>query len=103
MCLLIVCESKFIIGESRTIFHAKDKQAQQVAPNPRRGRFSTETPLEGERRPQIQREQRRRRRQQETAELTATATPTTRDRGTGDWNQRHYDCSLSKTHPRRYM
>ena len=67
-CLLIVCESKFIIGESRTIFHAKDTQAQQVAPNPRRGRFSTETPLEGERRPQIQREQRRRRRQQETAE-----------------------------------
>ena len=61
MCLLIVCESKFIIGESRTIFHANDTQAQQVAPNPRRGRFSTETPLEGERRPQIQREPRSRR------------------------------------------
>ncbi|CAH3019458.1 unnamed protein product, partial [Porites evermanni] len=43
-------------------------QAQQVAPNPRPGRFSTETPLERERRLQIQREQRRRRRQQETAE-----------------------------------
>ena len=40
----------------------------QVAPNPRPGRFSTETPLERERRLQIQREQRRRRRQQETAE-----------------------------------
>ena len=66
--ILIVCESKFIIGESRTIFHANDTQAQQVAPNPRQGRFSTETPLEGERRPQIQREQRRRRRQQETVE-----------------------------------
>ena len=39
-----------------------------MAPNPRPGTFSTETPLEGERRPQIQREQRRRRRQQETAE-----------------------------------
>ena len=38
------------------------------APNPRPGRFSTETPLERERRLQIQREQRRRRRQQETAE-----------------------------------
>ena len=59
MCLSIVCESKFIIGESRTIFHANDTQAQQVAPNPRRGRFYTETPLERERRPQIQREQRR--------------------------------------------
>ena len=43
-------------------------QAQQVAPNPRPGRFSTKTPLERERRLHIQREQRRRRRQQETAE-----------------------------------
>ena len=68
MCLFIVCESKFTIGESRTISHANDTQAQQVAPNPRPGRFSTETPLKRERRLQIQREQRRRRRQQETAE-----------------------------------
>ena len=36
--------------------------------NSRPGRFSTETPLERERRLQIQRDQRRRRRQQETAE-----------------------------------
>ena len=63
-----VCESKFTVGESRTISHANDTQAQQVAPNPRPGRFSPETPLERERRLQIQREQRRRRRQQETAE-----------------------------------
>ena len=68
MCLFIVCESKFTIGESRTISHANDTQAQQVAPNPRPGRFSTETPLEWERQLQTQREQRRRRRQQETAE-----------------------------------
>ena len=66
--LFIVCETKFTIGESRTISHANDTQAQQVTPNPRPGRFSTETPLERERRLQIQREQRRRRRQQETAE-----------------------------------
>ena len=58
----------FTIGESRTVSHANDTQAQQVDPNPRPGRFSTETPLERERRPQIQREQRSRRRQQETAE-----------------------------------
>ena len=64
----IVCESKFTIGESRTISHANDTQAQQVTPNRRLGRFSTETPLERERRLQIQREKRRRRRQQETAE-----------------------------------
>ena len=63
----IVCEWKFTIGESRTISHANDTQAQQVAPNPRPERFSTETPLERERRLQIQREQRRRC-QQETAE-----------------------------------
>ena len=68
MCLFIVCESKFTIGESRTISHANDTQAQQVTPNPRPGRFSTETPLERERRLPIQREQRRRRRQQETVE-----------------------------------
>ena len=68
MCLFIVCESKFTIGESRTISHANDTQAQQVAPNPRPGRFSAETPLERERRLQIQDEQRRRRREQETVE-----------------------------------
>ena len=39
-----------------------------MAPNPRSGRFITETPLERERQLQIQREQRRRRRQLETAE-----------------------------------
>ena len=68
MCLFIVCETKFTIGESRTISHANDTQLQQVAPNPRPARFSTETPMERERRLQIQREQQRRRRQQETAE-----------------------------------
>ena len=56
-------ETTFIIGESRTISNANDTQAQQVAPNPRRGRFSTETPLKLERRLEIHREQRRRRRQ----------------------------------------
>ena len=68
MCLFIVCETMFTIGESRTISHAIDTQTQQMAPNPRPGRFSTETPLEQERRLQIQREQRGRRRQQETVE-----------------------------------
>ena len=65
MCLFIVCESKFTIGESRTISHANETSTQ-VAPNPRPGRISTETPLEWEHRLQTQREQRRRRRQQET-------------------------------------
>ena len=66
--LFNVCETMFTIGESRTISNANDTRAQQVAPNPRRGRFSNETPLERERRLEIQREQRRRRRQQETAQ-----------------------------------
>ena len=95
LCLFIVCETMFTIGESRTISYANDTQRQQMASNPRPGRFSTETPLEQERRLQIQREQRGRRRQQETAEqrehrlaCTAKATPKTRDRGTGDWNIR---------------
>ena len=63
MCLFIVCETMFTIGESRAISHANDteQQAQQVAANPRRGRFSTETPLERERRLEIYRQRRRRR------------------------------------------
>ena len=50
MRLFIVCETMFTIriGESRAISHANDteQQAQQVAENTRRQRFSTETPLE---------------------------------------------------------
>ena len=40
--------SMFTIGESRAISHANDpaQQAQQVAGNPRRQRFSIETSLE---------------------------------------------------------
>ena len=58
----------FTSGESRAISNQTndiEKQAQQVAAIPRRGRFSTETPLERERRLEIRREQRRRRGQQE--------------------------------------
>ena len=68
LCLFIICQTMFTIGESRTISNANVTQAQQVAPNPRRGRFCTETSLEREHRLEIQREQRGRRRQQETAE-----------------------------------
>ena len=48
LCLLIVCETMFTIGESRTISHPNDAelQAQQVPTNPRRERFSIETPQE---------------------------------------------------------
>ena len=82
MCLFIVCESKFTIGESRTISHANDTQAQQVAPNPRPGRFSTETPLERERRLQIQREQRTETSTRNRLARPAKAKPTTKNRGT---------------------
>ena len=64
--------------------------------NPRRGRFSTETPLERQRRLEIQREQQRKRRQEETrgAERTslstAKATPSTRDRGEAAANTNMY-------------
>ena len=42
MCLFIACETMFTIGESRAISHANDTelQAQQVAANPRRLKFS---------------------------------------------------------------
>ena len=48
MCLFIVSETMFTIGESRAISRANDteQQAQQVPGNPRRRRFSTETRLE---------------------------------------------------------
>ena len=48
MCLFIVCETMFTIGESRAISYANETelQAQQVAANSRRGRFSIETLLE---------------------------------------------------------
>ena len=41
LCLFIVCETMFTIGESRTISHPNDTQlqAQQVPANPCRGRF----------------------------------------------------------------
>ena len=42
LCLFIVCETMFTVGKSWTISNANDTKAQQVAPNPRRGRFSTE-------------------------------------------------------------
>ena len=48
MCLFIVCETIFTIGESRAISPTNDtvQQAQQAAAIPRRIRFSTEIPLE---------------------------------------------------------
>ena len=67
-----------------------------MAAIPRRVRFSTEIPLERERRLEIQREQRRRRRQQEIAEQREHRlaqrkqrdSKRQRNRGTGDWNIR---------------
>ena len=48
MGLCNACETMFMIGESGAIFHAYDReqQAQQMTGNPRRRKFSTETPLE---------------------------------------------------------
>ena len=48
MCLFIVCETMFTIGDSRATSHGNDteQKAQQVAANPYLGRFCTENPLE---------------------------------------------------------
>ena len=48
LCLFIISETMFTIGESRTISHLNDTelQAQQVPANPRQRRFSVKTPLE---------------------------------------------------------
>ena len=48
MCLFIVCETMFTIGESRAISHASytEQQAQQVAGNPRRRKFANESRIE---------------------------------------------------------
>ena len=76
--------------------------------NPRRGRFSTEPPLELERRLEIHREQRRRRRQQETAEYREHRLEQRRQRRQQEREQqrnrrleyqRHYDCfTVWKSH-----
>ena len=52
-CLFIVCETMFTIGESHAISHANvaEQQIQQLAVNPRRGRFDTETESSGARTP----------------------------------------------------
>ena len=52
MCLFIVCETTFTIGASRAISHASytEQQAQQVARNPRRRKFATESLLDIHRR-----------------------------------------------------
>ena len=67
--LFIVCQTMFTLCESRSISQTieRERQAQdqrfiqQVAGNPRWGRFTIETPLQRERGLEIQREQRRRR------------------------------------------
>ena len=61
LCLLIVCETMFIIGESRTISHPNETelQAQQVPANPRRGRFER-TPIKIHRRADRRRQPRSR-------------------------------------------
>ena len=85
MCLFMVCEWMFTIGESRTISHANDRQAQKVAPSPRPGR----TPTSNSAWTTKEKTSTRNRGAEATSLSTAKATPTTRDRGTGDWNQRH--------------
>ena len=90
MWLFIVCEAKFTIGESRTISHANETQEQQVQKLAQEdfppkllwkenADFKFSVNNEGE---DINKNR---------APSTAKATPPTRDRGTGDWNQRHYD------------
>ena len=78
--IFIVCVTKFTIGEheqfTMEMTHKHNKCLQILA--------------------QIQ--STRNRGAEGTSLSTAKATPTTRDRGTGDWNQRHYDrFTLSKT------
>ena len=101
-------ETLFTTGESGTISNANYTHAQQVAPNPSRGRFSAESPLELERRLEIHREKRRRRRQQETAEQKEHRLAQRRQRRQQETEeqrnsrleyQRHYDrFTLWKTH-----
>ena len=66
---LSVKQRLLYIGESRPISQAtkrarptQERSIEQVAGNPRRGRFTIETPLQRERRLEIQRQKRKRRR-----------------------------------------
>ena len=85
----------FTVGEGGPIWDANEGQEQrqqrliqQMAGNCRRRRFTTETPLERERRLENQCEQRWRRRQQETTEQRENrlAQRRQRSRETEDWN-----------------
>ena len=66
--LFIVCQAMFTLGKSQSISQTTERERQgkrqrfiqQVAGNPRWGRFTIETPLQRERGLEIQREQQRR-------------------------------------------
>ena len=87
---LIVRETMFTVGDSQVISNANDtNQPEQVAANPRRGRVSTETPLEnadlkfsksnGE-----DDDSKKPRGAERTSLSTAKATPSARDSGYSD-------------------
>ena len=108
ICLFIICESKFTIGESRTISHANDTSTTSGSKSSPRKNFhwnssGVRTPTSNSAWTTKEKTSTRNCEAEGTLLSTAKTTPTTRDRGTGDWNQKHYDRSLSKTHPRRYM
>ena len=109
ICLFIVCESKVTIRESRTISHANDTKAQQVAPNPssrknfHRNSSGVRTPTSNSAWTTKEKTSTRNREAEGTSLSAAKATPKTRDRGTEDWNQRHFDRLLLKILSRLYM
>ena len=61
-CLLYIGESRPISQATKRARPTQERSIEQVAGNPRRGRFTIETPLQRERRLEIQRQKRKRRR-----------------------------------------
>ena len=100
MCLFFVCETKFNIGESRTISHANETQTQQVQNLAQEDfppkllwnenaefKFSVNNERED-----VNKKPRSREHIAQHSEGNATyKRQSPGDRGTGDWNQRHYD------------
>ena len=97
MCLFIVCETMFTVGESRAISHASytEQQAKQVAGNPRRRKSATESPLAIHRHAD-------RRRQPRTSLSTAKATSSTqRPQTCTEAATRYYNYTVNETDEER--
>ena len=96
---VLECSAMFHVPDfidARTISHANETQAQQVQnlaqeDFPPKLLWNENADFKFSVNNEKEKTSTRNRGAERTSPSTAKATPPTRDRGTGDWNQRHYD------------